>query len=193
MSGDAALIDFRPPETATGRRRITLDDLYAMMREGIVEEGERSELIDGELFVMASEGELHVDYTTEFYERLREALGPDFVLQMRGVLNRPPDTQLSPDIAVWPKGTRFRGMTPENVKLIIEISDTTARGDKRGKASLYARAGVPELWIMDVQPRRLRVYRNAEDGAWPDPVEVRPGGRIAPLCAPEAAAVVPEL
>lgn len=192
MPYDADLLE-RPPATATGRRRLTLDDLYAMMKAGIIEEGERSELIEGELFVMASEGDLHVDHLDLLFEQLHAALTPEFKVDKRGVYNRRPDTQLSPDVAVWPAGTRARDMTPTNVQLIVEVSDTSARGDKRFKAPLYARAGVPEMWIMDVQPRRLLVYRDWADGVWPEPTEVKPGETIAPLCAPMAVIVVPEL
>lgn len=193
MPYDADLLDRQPPATATGRRRITLDDLYVMMQAGIIEEGERSELVEGELFVMASEGDLHINYLELLTEALRAALGPAYKVVQRGVLNRPPETQLSPDIAVWPAGALADRMTPENVHLIVEVSDTTARGDKRAKALLYARAGVSELWIMDVQPRRLLVYRDAADGTWPEPTEVKPGEAIAPLCAPSATIVVPTL
>lgn len=192
MPYDADLLE-RPPATATGRRRLTLDDLYAMMKAGIIEEGERSELIDGELFVMASEGDLHINYLELLTEALRAALGPAYKVVQRGVFNRLPETQLSPDIAVWPAGTLADGMKPENVRLIVEVSDTTARGDKRKKAPIYARAGIAEMWIMDVQPRRLLVYRGAADGVWPEPTVVKPGEVIAPLCAPTAVIVVPEL
>ena len=193
MSVAPDLLRPEPPSTRSGRRRLTLDDLYAMLEAGIIQEGERSELIDGELFVVASEGELHVDYVDEFTEHLRAALGPDYKVVQRGVLNRAPDTQLSPDVAVWPAGTRARDMTPANVLLIVEISDTTARGDKREKAPLYAAAGVRELWIMDVRPRRLLVHREAQGGAWPQAIELAPGQPIAPWFAPDRPITVPGL
>jgi Uma2 family endonuclease len=193
MPSDAAVLDNRPPATASGRRKLTLDDVYAMMKAGILVEGERTELIEGELFVMASEGDLHVDHVDLLFNRLRAALGPEFDVYQRDVLNRRDDTQLSPDIAVWPAGTRARNKTPENVLLIVEVSDTTARGDKKGKAGIYARLGVPELWIMDVRPRRLLVHRGASDGAWPKPTPVEPGDSVAPLFAPSAAVTVPKL
>ena len=193
MTDAAEILADRPPATASGRRLITLNDFFAMMEAGIIEEGERSELIEGELFVMPGEGDLHVDYVEAFTERLRAVLGPAVKVVQRGVLNRQPHTQLSPDVAIWPAGTRARAMTPENVRLIVEVSETTARGDKREKAPIYARAGVPELWIMDVRPRRLLVYRNAALDMWPEPTIVRPGESIAPLFAPEALVTVPGL
>lgn len=193
MSETAVRTAERPPANAAGRRLLTLDDLHAMMRAGIVVEGERSELVEGELIVMPSEGDLHVDHLQSFTEQLRAVLPSEYVVVQRGVLNRAPDTQLSPDVAVWPAGARAGDMTPANVLLVVEISDTTARGDKREKAPLYARMGVPELWIMDVPARRLLLHRDAAAGVWPNPESVPPGGTASPRFAPSLKVVVPSL
>lgn len=195
MADDAApfLLSKHPAASPEGRRLISFDELMAMLAAGVIEEGERSELIEGELFVMPSEGELHVDYVLVLSRLLREALPPVFNIEQRGVLNRSPDTQLSPDIAVWPMETRAQEMTPDVVHLVVEISDSTLRYDKLRKAPLYARLGVRELWIMDVQARRLLVHRGAAEGAWTEVAEVAAGGSVAPLCALDAPITIPSL
>lgn len=191
LDDDLLTRPLRPPAGPDGRRLLTLDDLFAMMQAGVIDEGERSELIDGELFVMPSEGELHVDFLDAFTDTLTASLGDRFRVRQRGVFNRPPLTQLSPDVALWPLAARFWDLTGPNAALVVEISDTTAGTDKRQKAPLYARAGLRELWIMDVRERELLVYRHAQGDVWPRPTPYRPGQRVQPLCAPDIGIVVP--
>ena len=198
MADDAAPLQFglheieRVPVTAAGTRRFTREDMFAMMRAGVIEEGERTELIEGEFIPMAHEGEAHFDTTHILDERLRMALRGLFDVHVRGVLNMEEDSQLSPDIAVWPLGTRFRDMFPINLKLAVEISDTTRRKDMGRKATVYAKGGVPEYWVFDVGKGELWVHRGAYDGGWRERfLLVEP--QIAPLCAPTSAIHVGDL
>ena len=184
-------VDRRPPETPSGRRRISLNDLFRMMEQGIIVEGERSELIEGELFVMPSEGELHVEHLDDLMDQFLAQVGPELRVRQRGVLNRQPDTQLSPDLAIWPRQSRFHDLTAPNALLVVEVSDTTARGDKREKAPLYARMCLRELWIMDVPRRQLLVYRDAAEGVWPEPTPYRPSEVVSPLFDPAVVIRVP--
>ncbi len=181
-----------PPVTATGRRRLTREDLFAMMRAGVIEEGERTELIDGELFPMASEGFDHDDGATDLLDALRAALGGRFLIDSRGPLNILDATQVAPDLSVWPLGVRGRDKFANNVLLVVEISNTTSRKDLGRKALLYAAAGVPEYWVFDVAERRMWVHRGPEPDGWRERFLLTTP-RIAPLCAPEAAVDVTEL
>lgn len=174
-----------PPVTKTGRRRFTLDDMTAMLKAGVLEEGERTELIDGEFFPMASEGEAHRDDARDLYSLLSEALGKEAFIEMRGPLNVAEATQLAPDLAVWPAHIRGRDMFADKVLLVIEISDTTRRKDLGRKALTYAVAGVPEYWVFDVVDRRLWVHRGPHPDGWRERFLLT-APQISPLCAPDA-------
>lgn len=173
------------PETATGRRRLTREDLFAMMEAGVIEEGERTELIDGELFPMASEGEAHIDDVHDLSVAVRTALDGRFFVEARSPLSIQDATQVEPDLAVWPTGIRAHDRFPDRVQLVAEISNTSLNKDLGDKAALYAAAGVPEYWVLDVVERRLWVHRGPDGQSWRERFLLAER-RIAPLCAPDA-------
>jgi Uma2 family endonuclease len=75
---------------------------------------------------------------------------------------------------------------PEDIRLIIEVADTTLSFDLRVKAPLYARAGIVEYWVLDIGGRRMFVHRNPRDGRYTSVVAYSAKESVAPLAAPES-------
>ena len=74
---------------------------------------------------------------------------------------------------------------PEDIILVVEVADTTARYDRKIKVPLYARHGIPEVWLLDLQERVLEIYRNPEQGKYQQIEHLR-SGPVALTQLPEA-------
>jgi len=75
---------------------------------------------------------------------------------------------------------------PEDLNLVVEVSDTTLAFDLTTKAALYARAGIVEYWVLDISRRRLIVHRNPASGIYAEVTVYSEDESIAPLAAPNA-------
>jgi Uma2 family endonuclease len=140
------------PETIRPIRRAE----YDRMVETGLSEGERIELIRGALVVMSPQGVRHADSTRQLMQLL--------VVQLRGraeVSCQLPfassdDSEPEPDIAVHPPG-RYLDDHPSHALLIVEVADSSLRKDRGLKAELYAEAGVPEYWVVDLTADQVEV------------------------------------
>jgi Uma2 family endonuclease len=83
-------------------------------------------------------------------------------------------------------------LQPTDVRLVVEISDTTLAFDRITKARLYARAGIIEYWVVDVTGRRILVHRNPQGDAYVDIKAYGQGESIQPLSAPGKSFLVDE-
>ncbi|MEQ1571540.1 MAG: Uma2 family endonuclease [Myxococcota bacterium] len=144
------------------RRRFTAADVTRMVAAGILGEDDPLELIDGELIIVSPQGTVHRGLTVRIRRLLEAAFGPSFHVQDHSPIDAGPDSLPEPDVAV------VRGdvdtfldhhPTGADLALVVEISVTTQAMD-RAKAAVYARAGVAEYWNLDVEARRLTVYRH---------------------------------
>jgi Uma2 family endonuclease len=88
-----------------------------------------------------------------------------------------------------PRADRYRSAhpRPEDVLLLIEVADTTLVFDRETKLPLYARAGVPEVWILDLDAKRVEICREPRAGSYHRKLERRETDAIAPAALPTAA------
>ncbi|MDX2235109.1 MAG: Uma2 family endonuclease [Hyphomonadaceae bacterium] len=186
------MADTASPAAPTLPRRFTWDEVIAMSAAGLFAEGERVELVGGELFVMPEEGPLHVLALQIMQRWLIRALPGDLELAVRAPLHLPDGTVFIPDLAVYPTGFSPADMTAANARLVIEISDTTLNRDQRRKVPKYAEAGVAELWIVDAPGRQITSYRDAVAQDWRTMATHAAAG-VAPLCAPAATFSITDL
>lgn len=151
------------------RHRLTVDDYYRMAEVGILDPEARVELIDGEIIDMAPPGSPHaatVHYLTEVFVRAVD--GTATVLAQNPVrLSKYSEPQ--PDVALLRRRDDFyreRHPQPDDVLLIVEIAASSLRFDRKTKVPLYARHGIPEMWLIDLRDRRLVRYRAPQQGSY---------------------------
>jgi Uma2 family endonuclease len=183
-------------------RRWTRAEFDRLVEHGLLREDERVELIDGEILTMAPQQySPHAALVTHFQEALRTAFAPGFHLRVQMPFALDPMSEPAPDLAVVAGAPLdyFEGH-PEHTVLIVEVADTTLRFDRRRKGSLYARAGVPEYWILDVNRRALEVHQDPteEPGArygwaYRTVTRLRAGDAVIPLGAPGIEIAVADL
>ncbi|MEX0746354.1 MAG: Uma2 family endonuclease [Rhodothermales bacterium] len=144
-------------------RRFSTTEYFRMGEAGILQETDRVELIDGEILVREPEGSQHASHVHEIaalFYHLRNTGRAIVRTNHPAILD---DFNVpQPDVAVvkW-RDDRYvhAHPTPADILLAIEVSWTTLLQDRGIKAPLYARAGIPELWIVDLKSRHVEVYR----------------------------------
>lgn len=149
------------------RHRLTVEEYLLLDREGAFGD-RRTELFDGEVYYMSPKHRPHARVLGDVYFSVRQALqacGSNLTalidISVRLSNHDVPD----PDIAITdaPEG---KGILPlEALKLVIEVSDTTLAKDLGFKEELYARAGVPEYWVIDINENRVLCHANPRSEA----------------------------
>lgn len=154
------------------RLRLTVDAEQTLVDAGLINPDARTELIDGELFFMPSDGGDHINYKAEltawFIRRLADTqrLIPDSTLHLG-----PSDTP-RPDLYVCDASAELVPIDPAEVYLILEVADSSLGRDLNAKAAQYARFGVAEYWVVDIGARVTHVHRAPWNGSYPAPKRV---------------------
>jgi Uma2 family endonuclease len=163
--------------------------------------GQRVYLFRGELIEMSPQYHPHTFAVTELDDELRLVFGTrqGFKVRIQMPFDTLGDSMPEPDVVLCTEAQHLREPHPSEALLIVEVADSSLALDRK-KALEYAAAKVPEYWIVDVQNRRVEVYRNpVPDPTTPlgfrylPPSIVEAGGTIEPLAKPGAAVVVASL
>lgn len=170
------------------RHRISVDDYHRMSEVGLLAHDARVELIDGEVFDMAPIGSQHAAVVSALAQLLFTTVGhrANVTVQQPVRLDRRSEPQ--PDLALLKPRADFYAAAhpaPADILLLIEVSDSTLRYDREIKLPLYARRGVPEVWLIELQRRMLHRLRGPADGRYAH-VTAHDGGIIEPALLPGA-------
>ncbi len=143
------------------RHWFTVSEYDRMGQTGILTEDDRVELVEGEIIEMSPIGRRHaacVGRLTNFFGRLLEEKAIVWV-QNPIVLNDYSEPQ--PDVALLRRRDDFyeRSLpTPDDVLLVVEVAETTIEYDRQIKVPLYARAGIAEVWIVNLVDEQIEIY-----------------------------------
>lgn len=171
-----------PMDTGSETRPISRAEFNAMARMGLFGE-ERLELLYGRIVPMSAMGPKHCISMERTMELLVLALHGTARLRPAMPFAASEISEPEPDFGVFP--LEYGDDHPGEAHLLIEISDRSLKKDTVLKARLYAEAGVPEYWVVDLQHDVVRVHRHPKEGRWTSISEVGPGDRLAPLRFPE--------
>ena len=167
------------------RHRITVDEYYRMAEVGLLAEDARVELIEGEIIDMAPIGSRHGAAVDRLARLLHRAVGDQAVVRVQGPVRLSRSSEPQPDLALLkPREDFYASGHPAgpDTLLIIEVSDATFRYDSTVKLPLYARHGVPEVWIVDLKGQRLHLFRSPADDRFTDESSVTDPG-LTPIAA----------
>lgn len=151
------------------RHRVTVHDYHRMAEVGVLAPDARVELIEGEIIDMAPIGQDHQSIVDQLTRMLVRAVGDDAIIRVQGSVRLGEWSEPQPDVVVLrprPDFYRARFATGADSLLVVEVSDTTLPYDRDKKVPLYARHGVPEVWVVDVQHAALLVYGELHAGAY---------------------------
>jgi len=162
---------------------------------GLLNEDSRVELIDGEIIEMAPIGSSHSGNVKRFIRLFSRVIANQAILAVQDPVVLSSDSEPEPDIALlrWRADDYEQSHPhPEDVLLLIEVSDSTLRYDRDVKIPLYAKNGIPEVWLLDIQNRQLEIYREPINGIYQQR-DCRRAGKIAPILYPDAVIDLAEL
>jgi Uma2 family endonuclease len=149
------------------------------------------ELIEGELISKMGKNRPHVHILARVVGWLTEVFGVDFVNFEAPIDVAPqdnPSNEPQPDALVLRhtfSGFLTKTPQPYDLELVVEVSDTSLVFDLTIKAGLYARAGIPEYWVLDIQKRQLVVHREPSAGQYSLIVAYGENETVTPLAAPQ--------
>ncbi|MCI0636706.1 MAG: Uma2 family endonuclease, partial [Actinobacteria bacterium] len=142
-------------------RRWTRDEYYRMAETGILRPDDRVELIDGEILTKSPQRSVDATAVLLSQEALHAAFGAGFDVRPQLPLALGEASEPEPDLAVVPGVPRdYRESHPTTALLVVEVAETSLAFDRGGKQALYARAGIPEYWIVDLVEGTLEVFRS---------------------------------
>jgi Uma2 family endonuclease len=163
--------------------------------------GERLELLDGLLVVREPQKSPHAATVAQVAQVLTAAFGAGWHARIQAPIVLDDDSEPEPDVAMVPGVPHdYFSAHPSTAALLVEVADSSLRLDRRFKAGLYARARLPEYWIVNLVDLTLEVHRAPEAepesayGAVYRAIEIlRPPAVIAPLGAPTSRIAVADL
>jgi Uma2 family endonuclease len=189
------------PSRVPHRRLWTCEDLYRFREMSDAWfGGMRFFLIDGEIYEMPAPGPRHdMSVTLTNYWCLK-VFAAGYVVRVQMGLPLGINTDPIPDLSVVIGTARGLTTQPTTAELVVEVSDTTLSNDLGVKAYIYAAAGIRDFWVIDVEHRRLFLFRDPRPEpaatygyAYADQKTLGPNDTIAPLAAPQATVTVAEL
>jgi Uma2 family endonuclease len=151
------------------RHRLTVDDFYRMAEVGVLAPDARVELIEGEILDMAPIGSRHYAAVLRLHRLIDRAVADSALLAVQSSLRLSDASEPEPDLVVLkPRSDFFEASLPTAADcfLVIEVSDTTLPYDVKVKAPLYAKHGVPEYWVIDLEGKQLRRFAAPKEGVW---------------------------
>lgn len=176
------------------RRLWTREEFERASELGLFGPDERLELIDGEILEKMTQNSPHSTALCKTEDALRDTFRKGHVVRIQMPLSVGERSQPDPDIAVVLGSVDdFEERHPATAVLVVEISDTTVAFDRNRKAAVYALAGVPDYWILNLNTRRLEIRRDPLDGRYTSLTECSEDEIAHPLAEPQAAIKVADL
>jgi len=157
--------DVEAIDTVSPIHRISVEQFHRMIAAGVFTDGDRVELIDGEMRDMAPIGPAHGGFT----DRLTMALAPKLtgkaIVRVQGALVLDDGTEVYPDLVVLAQRKDWYSKANpigEDALLVIEVADSSLSLDLGTKLSRYARAGIRRYWVVDIKSRKLHDHRDPD-------------------------------
>lgn len=179
-----------PDENLPPRRAFTADDIRRMIEAGVIGEGEKLELIEGEIVMNAAKSIAHDNIKNALNLALSRAAPAGTYVGVESTLQLSENILVDPDIAIVqrsvydgdPRG--FARPRAEDVLLVVEIAVSSMNYDRRVKARLYARHGIREYWVVDAHERITWVHTGPSGDDWTSIVQYGPAETLTTPAVP---------
>jgi Uma2 family endonuclease len=184
-------IEFKPPT-----RPITVADFQQMCEYGILKPDERVELIEGELFAAPPVNAPHASVVARMMHVLMARLGEQVLVWPQLPLVVSDRSEPFPDLTLLRlRDDYYRGALParDDQFAVIEISDTMLLFDRGAKLRMYAKAGIADYWVVDVNGKTIEVCRDPHDIGYATRTIIAKGESVAFVAFPDVVFAVDEL
>jgi Uma2 family endonuclease len=176
------------------RYRFCVDDYHRMAEAGILNEDSAVELIEGEIVLMSPIGGTHIACVSRLTQLLSRTIGDDLFVSVQNPIRIDQHSEPQPDLAILsrlPSGKE--PPSPSDVKFVIEVADSSLRRDREVNIPLYSQAGIPEVWLVDLNSRTVYRYVEPRTGTYRRVELFQPGDDISPASLPSVAILVGSL
>ena len=176
--------------------RMTVQRYFGLVETGVLAEDDRVELLEGVVVAMTPSNPRHAAVVSLAGEVLREAVGRRAAVRVQCTLSLAPYSAPEPDVAVVAGSHReYLSAHPTTALLVVEVSDASLQQDRITKAAIYAAAGIPEFWIVNLRDGVVEVRRSpdCERALYREVLTLRGGERIALVELPGATVDVADL
>lgn len=167
------------------RRRFTVADYHQMVTAGILLEDDRVELIEGEIVDMPSIGGPHIRAVNGLNALLTVGLNRRAITQVQNSIFLTEYSEPQPDLSLVRLETQLYPAAPKDILLVVEVAESSLRYDRDVKVPLYAAAGIPETWLVDLDRRAIHVYRDPSPDGYKTIFTVQGSERLSPLAFPD--------
>ena len=156
-------------------RAFTVGEYYRMAEANILTEEDRVELIAGQIVAMSPIGSRHAACVKRLNLLLGKMIGDSMLIGVQDPIALDAYSEPEPDLVLLrPRADFYATAHPSaaDVLLAVEVADTSAGYDRAVKVPLYAQAGIPEVWLIDLSANRIEVYARPQGEAYQQRVEV---------------------
>ncbi|MCX7689839.1 Uma2 family endonuclease [Thermoflexus sp.] len=177
-------------------RRFTVEEYHRMREAGILSEDDPVELIEGELIEMSPIGSRHAACVKRLAALLFERSHRRFLVSVQDPIRLSDHSEPQPDLALLrPRGDFYASAHPGpgDVLLVIEVAESSGEYDRERKLPLYARSGIPEAWVVDLERGEVVVGRDPSPEGYRALRIARRGETLSPLAFPDFTLLVDEL
>jgi len=170
------------------KHRFNVKEYYRMAETGVLQPDARVELLDGEIIDMSPIGSFHGGVTNYLNEIFTAASKRRWVTAVQNPVRLDDHSEPQPDLVLLkpsPDFYRRQHPQPADVYLLIEISDSSLTTDRETKLPAYGRAGIVEVWIVNLIDQVVEVYREPHFTGYGAKTILRAGGQVAPQAFPD--------
>ena len=175
---------------------LTIIQFQKMIETKIFAEEERVELVEGEVIIMAPIGPVHSGKTNRLNRLFSQSVGDLAIVEVQGPLVLDDNSELEPDIALLRPRDDFyetANPMPDEVLLLIEIADSSLNYDKDIKIPLYARHGIPEVWLINIPNQPVEIYLKPSPKGYRQILLPEKHERISPILLPKVSVNVSDI
>ena len=175
------------------RRGFTLAEVEKMISAGVIDADEKFELIEGEIVPMNPQALPHLNMKARLARALLVTCPPDIDVAQDATVVLGERSFFDADVLPYRAERSQRYVSPGNVLLAVEVAESSRTRDLFTKAPRYGAAGVPELWVVELNEELTYVFRGPGTAAWAEPARVPFGEALTPQFLPDAKIRLSEL
>ncbi|MGA2543555.1 MAG: Uma2 family endonuclease [Verrucomicrobiota bacterium] len=176
--------------------RFTSRDYYRMAETGVLKPDARVELLDGQVFEMSPIGPFHGGAVSRLNRLFVTLSKGRWFVWVQNPVTLDDYSEPQPDLMLLkPAADDYTTAlpAPDDVFLLIEVSDSTVASDREKKLPLYGRAGIREVWIVNLPDQSIEVCRDPHYQGYASTEILRPGSQARPLAFPDVAVDLADL
>jgi Uma2 family endonuclease len=174
----------------------TVEEYHRMAQAGILSEDDRVELIEGKIVEMTPIGSKHAAVVARLTRLFSEQVGRKAIVWVQNPIHLEEHSEPQPDVALLRPREDFYASDhpkPEDVLLVVEVAESSVEYDREIKVPLYAREGIPEVWLVDLESEAIEIYRSPSPEGYIEVQTLHRGAHLSSKSFPDVELLVQEI